>query len=371
MLIKIDDFIGYFGIQEKEISRQLAELKSDDSLEVLINSPGGDVYEGIAIFNAIREVAKTHSVSVKVNGMAASMASYIALAARTVDKNSVLEVSCNSIFMIHNPYTIGWGDYKEFEKQANFLKQLADVLGSVYSAVSGKDKNEVAKLMDEESFYVGEEILNVGFANEFDKIVSDNASEESTETETNSETEIESRETLIVNAKMSMDKMLAKMKENVKDSNSNIEKAAALLKSNPFAELPVQNQDDTNTENIVNENGGSMTIEELKKSDKTCYDACLEEGKKLAVEKEQERVSAHLKLAGRCGAYELAASFIKEGKSISDEDVQAQYMDFAMAKKQNDDRLEDNPPAIPTPEAKVGGVDDGAIMAAFDEGFNS
>ena len=138
MKFAIDNIIDswFDGITAAQVTEALAGLKDGETLELSINSPGGDVYEGIAIFNAIREVAKTHPVIVTINGLAASMASYIALAARTVDGNAVVKASDNSIFMIHNPYTGIYGDYKKFEKTASYLKQLAGALAGVYQSVS-------------------------------------------------------------------------------------------------------------------------------------------------------------------------------------------------------------------------------------------
>ena len=142
MKFAIDNVIDswFDGITAAQVTEALAGLKDGETLELSINSPGGDVYEGIAIFNAIREVAKTHPVVVTINGLAASMASYIALAARTVDGNAVVKASDNSIFMIHNPYTGMYGDYKKFEKTASYLKQLAGALSGVYQSVSKKAK---------------------------------------------------------------------------------------------------------------------------------------------------------------------------------------------------------------------------------------
>ena len=171
MKFAIDNVIDswFDGITAAQVTEALAGLKDGETLELSINSPGGDVYEGIAIFNAIREVAKTHPVVVTINGLAASMASYIALAARTVDGNAVVKASDNSIFMIHNPYTGMYGDYKKFEKTASYLKQLAGALAGVYQSVSKKSEKDIRALMDETTFFVGNEIFENGFANEFEK----------------------------------------------------------------------------------------------------------------------------------------------------------------------------------------------------------
>ena len=239
MKLAIDKYIGgWDGISEKEIRENLASLKEGEDLELTINSPGGDVYEGIAIFNTIRETAKTHNVIVTVNGLAASMATYIALAARTVKADSVVRVSENSIFMIHNPWTFSFGDYRDFEKTGNYLKQLAGVLCGVYSFVSKKEKAEVASLMDVETFFVGKEISDNGFANEFEEITKQ---EDSSEAKTDG---IESRDSLVVNAKLKIKNCYESLKKAYEDTEEKpIDKAAALLK--------IEN---TNLENSINEN---------------------------------------------------------------------------------------------------------------------
>ena len=354
MKIVIDNYIGSWGgISAKQIEETLASLKDGEYIELVINSPGGDVYEGIAIFNAIREAAKTHSVSVRINGLAASMASYIALAARTVDDNATVKVSDNSIFMIHNPYTIGYGDYKDFEKTAGYLKQLAGVLSGVYQSVSKKTEKIVRDLMDETTFFVGNEICENGFANEFEKIAAPE----------NEDTVPENRDALIVNAKLKIKNCYEELKKHTeKDGGTSLEKAAALLQIQK-----VENKT-SDTNNPIQTNGGNMNGEELKAKDTACYNEVFALGEKAATEKERARVSAHLKLAAKCGAHELAAKFIQEGKTVSDEDVQAAYVDFAMTKAQAQNRMDDNPPATHT-EAAENDADEKALMAEFDKGF--
>mgnify|MGYP000938996310 CR=1 FL=1 len=347
MTFAIDNVIDrwFDGITAAQVAEALAGIKDGETLELSINSPGGDVYEGIAIFNAIREVAKTHPVIVTINGLAASMASYIALAARTVNGNAVVKVSDNSIFMIHNPYTIASGDYKRFEKTAGYLKQLAGVLAGVYQSVSKKNETDIRALMDETTFFVGNEIYENGFANEFEKLAAPE------QDDTTDAPLIESRDSLIVNAKL-----------KIKNCYDQLEKAAALLQAPAVSGKGVAAHNDTNT------NGGSMNVEELKAKDTACYDAVFALGEKAGREKQSALVSGHLRLAAKCGAYELAAKFIEEGKPVAEESVQDAYMDFAMAKAQTQNRIDDNPPATHT-ESAENNADEKALMAEFDKGF--
>ncbi|MDR2774793.1 MAG: Clp protease ClpP, partial [Tannerella sp.] len=171
----IDEDIGYSwwdgsGITAKGIQEQLKEIADGEDIKITIHSTGGSVYEGIVIFNLLRDYAKAHPVSVHINCMAMSMASYIALAARTVDKNAAVYVSENSIVAIHNPYSWTSGDYRKFQKQADYLEKLAVIYGAVHASVSGKSEKEIRAAMDAETFYVGKEIQDMGFANHFEEI---------------------------------------------------------------------------------------------------------------------------------------------------------------------------------------------------------
>ena len=90
--VLIDGYIGYHwwddsGITAKKVKQQLDGILDGEEIYLEINSSGGSVYEGAVIFNLIRDYAKSHPVSVRINCLAMSMASYIALAARTVNKD--------------------------------------------------------------------------------------------------------------------------------------------------------------------------------------------------------------------------------------------------------------------------------------------
>jgi ATP-dependent protease ClpP protease subunit len=102
--IVIDGEIGYdwwadSGVTAKSVQKQLEGLVDGEDIEIEINSPGGSVYEGAVIFNLIRDTAQAHQVSVRINCLALSIASYIALAARTVDGDSKITASDNSIIL--------------------------------------------------------------------------------------------------------------------------------------------------------------------------------------------------------------------------------------------------------------------------------
>jgi ATP-dependent Clp protease protease subunit len=127
---------------------------------VRINSPGGSVDEGIPMYNAMAR--HEGGVDTVVDGIAASMGSYLMLAGekRTIAKNSMV--------MIHNPMTIAWGNSGELRKTADVLDKYLDRMLPDYSAKTGKTIDELKPLLDAETWYVGQEILDNGFADHMD-----------------------------------------------------------------------------------------------------------------------------------------------------------------------------------------------------------
>ena len=201
--ILIDGEIGW-EITAQEIRRQLNAAKGEDVI-FEISSPGGSVFEGIEIFNVIRDYkGKTTS---KIIGLAASMASYIAVA---VDKVIIHD---NAVFMIHNPWTWTAGNQNELRKTADILDGLAVLLANEYSKKSGKPVDEIRSLMDEDSFFFGSEIFDAGFADEI--IESQNGS-------------VVDKENNILKSKALIHSCMKKMKES-EEMKNDIDRAAALL----------------------------------------------------------------------------------------------------------------------------------------------
>ena len=363
----------WYGIGEKEISEKLNAAIPGEEIEISINSPGGEVYEGIAIFNLIREYAKTHNIIVKINGLAASMASYIAIAARTVKKDSKIIVYENSIYLIHNPWNIILGDYREFYKEAEYLEKLAAMSGSTYAYISGKTEKEIRALMDEETYFVGDEILNSGFATEFEKINKD---------ETDQTFELD-RNSLIINAKLKIDTAAEKLRVTAKEDRN---KAAALINNvfNPSnraeAEaLPKQSGNGLEPtprvtaggeacfEKLNSMEGVIMNKEELKKKYPELYAEIYGEGKEAGTKEERERVEAHLKLGEENNAMKIAAKFIREGNQLAENKVQAEYLSAMKNAAALNARNADDPP--PVNPANGEDADDAAMEAAWNTGL--
>lgn len=132
---------------------------------VRINTPGGSVDEGIPMFNAM----KRHGggVNTVVDGIAASMGSYLMLAGinRTVSKNAMV--------MIHNPMSIAIGNANDLRKTADVLDKYLERMLPDYAETTGKTPEELRPLLDAETWYVGQEIIDNGFALSMDDRDSD------------------------------------------------------------------------------------------------------------------------------------------------------------------------------------------------------
>lgn len=153
MPIMIENEIGW-DVTSKEFIDQLKQETGD--VEIHINSGGGSVFQGIAIFNAIRDYDKG-KVTITITSLAASIASYIALAADEVKAYS------NSTYMIHEASVFAWGNAGELRKKADIVESLSGIIANAYIQKTGKSKAEVLKLMNDETFFYGDEMKDNGF----------------------------------------------------------------------------------------------------------------------------------------------------------------------------------------------------------------
>ncbi len=145
------------GVTAKNLVKELAALKVR-TLDLHINSPGGSVFDGQAIYNALK--AHPAEVTVYIDGLAASIASVIALAGDTV------VMAENALFMIHNPWGGVSGDAREMRKYADVLAKVRDTIVGVYAAKTGLDEASVIELMDAESWLSAEEAHGYGFVDQ-------------------------------------------------------------------------------------------------------------------------------------------------------------------------------------------------------------
>ncbi|WP_155897673.1 head maturation protease, ClpP-related [Aureimonas ureilytica] len=150
-----EDYWSGGGVTAKRITSQLRAI-GDRPVEVQINSPGGDMFEGIAIFNVLRE--HPQPVTVKVMGMAASAASIIAMA------GDHIEIGAASFLMIHNCWVLAVGNRHDMAETAEWLAPFDQAMVDLYAARTGQDAASVAKWMDAETYMSGSQAIERGFA---------------------------------------------------------------------------------------------------------------------------------------------------------------------------------------------------------------
>jgi ATP-dependent protease ClpP protease subunit len=130
------------------------------NLTLRINSPGGDAFEGIAIYNLLKSYGKP--ISVYVDGLAASAASIVAMAA----SHGKLTMGAGSMAMIHNATTFTYGSADDLRRDAGVLDQLSDSIADIYVARTGLSKSSVSAYMSAETWFSAAEFVTAGFADE-------------------------------------------------------------------------------------------------------------------------------------------------------------------------------------------------------------
>ncbi len=153
--VHIFDYIGGWGVSARGFLNQLKELDVEQ-INLHINSPGGEVFDGIAIQNLLKH--HKANVTVYIDGIAASIASIIALAGDDI------RIADNAYVMIHNPASIVWGEAKDMLKGAEMLDKITDGLAGDYSRKMGITVDEAKALMEDETWYLGQEAVDAGFA---------------------------------------------------------------------------------------------------------------------------------------------------------------------------------------------------------------
>ena len=158
--VLIYDEIGMWGISAKRFAEDLRDLGNIKHLNVRINSPGGSVTDGNAIYNTIRNhVAR---VTVDIDGIALSMGSVIAMA------GDHIRMADNALFMIHNPWGGAMGDADEMRKTADVMDKMKKTLLSAYTKKTGLSEEVISDMMDDETWLDASEALEQGFIDEID-----------------------------------------------------------------------------------------------------------------------------------------------------------------------------------------------------------
>lgn len=151
----IYDEIGWFGVSAEDLVRELDTLTAS-TIDLRLNTPGGSVFDGVAIFNAL----KNHPARVvaTIDGLAASAGSFIAQAG---DEIVMAEAST---MMIHNALTFSVGTADDLRKDADLLDKMSDTIAGIYADRSGRSRDDFLALMKAETWFNADEAVAAGLA---------------------------------------------------------------------------------------------------------------------------------------------------------------------------------------------------------------
>lgn len=148
-------------VTPKQFKEDLDALGDISTLKVFINSPGGDVFAGSAIYSMLkRHQAK---VEVYIDGLAASAASIVAMAGNTI----VMPI--NAMIMVHNPWTFAAGNANDLREMADTLDKISESMIAVYQERTGLGREKIIELLDAETWMTAEEAIEQGFADEIEE----------------------------------------------------------------------------------------------------------------------------------------------------------------------------------------------------------
>lgn len=322
------------NVTPAELKKSL-DLADGEAVLFLINSPGGSVFHGLEMFSMIKNYpGKTET---RVTSLAASMGSVLALAG---DVKSVEE---SAMYFIHNAWGGAIGDYREMRKYAQWLEDITSLLASMYEKHTSLSFEEARKLMDDDTQFFGESLVNLGFKSVDDPEPVDRAFAK-------------------VNSVARLKECSAKLSEE--QLKNDLEKVAASINGGKFDFLEGSqnsNQPAANAgKNKTEENITVKNIAELKAQFPDLY----AEAVKAGVDQERDRVKAHITMGETAGAIDLAVKNIKEGADFT-QAINAEYMAEGFKNRDINDRNDDEP------EGDLGAdssddADDEAEQAAYE-----
>lgn len=262
-IIAISGEIGW-DVYPDQIREQINQAKDNEPLEFQISSPGGYIYDGLEIFNLIKGYpGQTTTTAI---GMAASMASYLLMA------GDVKKATSNSIFMIHNARAFTGGDQNAHRKLANILEGMSKMLAQEYVSQTGKTKEEITDLMDEETYLFGNEIIEAGFVDEIIQV----------------ESEETAKDDVVIDAMLKVEAMTEKLRAKPED----YQKIAAKLSNDEGAKLSTQRKTGANSSNLKPKD--NMDLDQFLAENpaaKVVYDKRLSEAKTEGIQEMRNDIS--------------------------------------------------------------------------------
>lgn len=148
-----DGWLG--GLSAKRFADELNALGKLDEINVRINSAGGSVFDGVAIYNTL--IKNGARITVDIDGMAASIASIIAMAGNEIN------MAQNGFMMIHDPWGVFAGNAEELQKQVDLLNKVRGTLVDTYDRQSSADRETIEQMMADETWMTADEALEHGF----------------------------------------------------------------------------------------------------------------------------------------------------------------------------------------------------------------
>jgi ATP-dependent Clp endopeptidase proteolytic subunit ClpP len=283
--VYIFDEIGTFGINAQSFIDEIKAFKNSP-INLHINCVGGDVFDGMAIYNILKK--RTAKTTVYIEGIAASMGSVIALAADTVI------MSENSLFMIHNAWGGAMGEAKELKKTANLLEKISNEIADIYIKKTNLPYDRVKEMMDEETWLNADEALELGFIDSISDAIKVAAKYDVSKFKNITNEEIKCKLNINLKSKKMTDELKAWF-------NNKVEDIIARVKS-----------DESNTDNVESSTEVEVTISdkeevlnkfsELEESITTLNGSVADlEGEKVTLTEEVERLTALLSKADARG----------------------------------------------------------------------
>lgn len=156
--VRIYDEIGGYGVKASELTDEINACGNASEIHLCIHSPGGEIFEGLAIYNAL----KNHPAKkiVHIEGMAASMASFIAMC------GDHIVMPENAMMMIHAPRGVTAGVSGDVRRFADLMDKLGDTMAETYAGRTRRSKQEITAMMEAETWMDGNECKDKGFADE-------------------------------------------------------------------------------------------------------------------------------------------------------------------------------------------------------------
>lgn len=152
-----EDWWSGEGITAKGFQKELSAIKAKE-IDLHINSPGGNVFDGITIYNLLKQ--HPAKITTYIDGLAASIASVIALSGDSVT------MAENALWMMHNPSGMVMGTSQDMRSMADVLDKVRSSIAMAYVGKSGKSEDEVYELMDDETWMTAEEAKSAGLVDD-------------------------------------------------------------------------------------------------------------------------------------------------------------------------------------------------------------